>query len=245
MNNTTRLNSLPHELHLQIRSYLTTQEHAQIALTCKLYYQLYFPASSSLYTLPNKCHRRIRSYLDEESCILVGLACKRLQSLYFPKPSKPLEEYSLWAMVDRQWLDRENPVLDRWLSRIKLARYLTGWVNGVTCEARRRAGVPMPSRNALVKFCVGCARSKRRSKGWKSGEECLSRIDRMDRWEDYGSDCTEWFLDRWCFWGDVEYAIRRGSFCSECLPRWRGLESDYMGDYWTPTPCPWPREAEQ
>ena len=167
---------LPHELHLHIRSYLTTQDHAQIALTCKLCYQIYFPASSSLYTLPNKLHLQIRSYLSPMECTLLGLACKRLHSLYFPTPSKPLKQYSLWAMADyralgslaRQRPGNEYLVLERWWSRVELADYLSDWVNRVTSEARRRSVVPGDftiRHYPLMKFCVGCARFKRSSRG--------------------------------------------------------------------------------
>ena len=244
------LTSLPQELHLQIRSYLTTQQHAQLALTCKLCYRVYFPALSSLYTLPTKLHLRIGSYLDKERRTLIGLACKRLHSIYFPTPPKPVEAYSLWAMADYQAPGSpacqapgtENAVLERWLFRVEIARYLSDWVNRVTCEARRRSGVPTLRRSPPMKFCVGCARFKRRSKGWKSGEKCLSWMDRMDDLEhdlDDGEETSDdhfctlmmaW-TDRWSFWDDAEPVLRVGRICGKCVPRWREFEKEFLRDY--------------
>ena len=238
--------SLPHELHLHIRSYLTTQDHAQIALTCKLCYQLYFPALSSLYTLPSKLHLQIRSYLSPENGTLVGLACKRLHSIYFPKPSIPLEEYSLWAMADYrapgslacQTPGSENPVYERWLFRVEIAHYLSEWVNRVTREARRRSGVPMLRRYPPIKFCAGCARFQRMSKGWRSGKECLSRIDRVDEWDDSEASGEDEFYtyrmtetERWSFWYMAERMIRDGGICGKCRPRWREFERTFLDDY--------------
>ena len=134
-------------------------------------------------------------------------------------------------MVNRRRLDLENPVRERWLFRVKLARYLKDWVNYISWEARQGLNSLRIREYPIMKFCAGCARFKRTSEGWKSGRECLWEIDRMDRWEDYGSECTKKFLDRWCFWEDVEDVLAMRGLCSECIPRWRGLEVVFMREY--------------